>query len=113
MNLPNNTLKRELGLLESVSIVVGRIIGSGIFRTPGPMMIAVAGMDSDLSYKISEISTGQISVGLFFLVWLLGGFATWLAALVYAELVAMMPRSGGPYEYLKQAYPDWVTFLRG
>lgn len=109
----NIHLKNDLGLLESLSIVLGRIIGSGIFRTPGPMMIAVTGLDTDLSYSLTQIPMGQISVGLFFIAWIIGGLATYLAALCYAELVAMLPRSGGPYEYLKEAYPEWVTFLRG
>lgn len=88
-------LKRDLGLLESFSIVIGRIIGSGIFRTPQPIMLAVA------------------SVSLFYGVWLLGGIATLLGAFCYAELVAMMPKSGGPYAYLKAAYPPVWAFLRG
>ena len=88
-------LKRDLGLLESFSIVISRIIGSGIFRTPQPIMLAVA------------------SVSLFYGVWVLGGIATLLGAFCYAELVAMMPKSGGPYAYLKAAYPPVWTFLRG
>ena len=88
-------LKRDLGLLESFSIVIGRIIGSGIFRTPQPIMLAVA------------------SVSLFYGVWVIGGIATLLGAFCYAELVAMMPKSGGPYAYLKAAYPPVWTFLRG
>jgi len=89
-------LKRNLGFTESLSIIVGRIIGSGIFRTPGPMMIAVGG-----------------ATGLFFGAWIIGGIATILSAILYAELTAMMPRSGGPYVFLKAAYPPFWTFLRG
>ena len=88
-------LERELGFTESLSIVFGRIIGSGIFRTPGPIMILVG------------------SVSLFYSVWIFGGIVTLLGAFCYAELVAMMPRSGGPYVYLKTAYPPVWTFLRG
>jgi len=88
-------LKRELGLTESLSIVFGRIIGSGIFRTPGPILLLVG------------------SVSLFYGVWIFGGIVTLLGALCYAELVAMMPKSGGPYVYLKAAYPQVWTFLRG
>ena len=88
-------LNRSLGLLEAFSIVIGRIIGSGIFRTPGPIMLAVA------------------SVSLFYGVWVIGGIATLLGAFCYAELVSMMPKSGGPYAYLKAAYPPIWTFLRG
>lgn len=88
-------LKRELGLSEALSIVINRIIGSGIFRTPMPIMMLVA------------------SISLFYGVWIVGGIATLLGAFCYAELVAMMPKSGGPYAYLKAAYPPIWTFLRG
>ena len=88
-------LKRDLGLLEAVSIVISRIIGSGIFRTPAPIM-ALVGCTS-----------------LFGFVWVLGGLVTIFGAVIYAELAAMMPRSGGPYEYLKTAYHPFWAFLRG
>ena len=88
-------LDRRLGLTEALSIVFGRIIGSGIFRTPGPILLLTA------------------SVGLFYGVWIVGGLVTLLSAFCYAELVAMMPKSGGPYAYLKAAYPPVWTFLRG
>lgn len=88
-------LNRKLGPLEVLSIVISRIIGSGIFRTPGPIMIAVG------------------CVSLFYGAWIIGAVATILAAILYAELVAMMPRSGGPYAYLKAAFPPWWAFLRG
>jgi amino acid transporter len=91
----NTEMKRDLGLMEAVSIVVSRIIGSGIFRTPAPIM-ALVGCTS-----------------LFGLVWVLGGIVTIFGAVIYAELAAMMPRSGGPYEYLKTAYHPFWAFLRG
>lgn len=96
MTLPSSpALSRSLGLREALSLVVGRIIGSGIFRTPGPIMALV------------------MAPGPFFAVWLIAGGMTMLSALCYAELVAMLPRSGGPYAYLKEAYPPWWAFLRG
>lgn len=88
-------LNRKLGFKETFSIVINRIIGSGIFRTPAAVMFI----------------TGSISI--FYGVWIIGGIATLLGALCYAELVAMIPRSGGPYVFLKAAYPPYVTFLRG
>ncbi|TFH38368.1 MAG: amino acid permease, partial [Chrysiogenales bacterium] len=78
-----------------VSIVLGRIIGSGIFRTPGPIMAMVS------------------CTSLFALVWIVGGLVTIFHAVCYAELVAMMPRSGGPYVYIKAAYGPMWAFLRG
>lgn len=89
-------LKRSLGFTETLAIIFNRIIGSGIFRTPAPIMLAAAG-----------------SVSVFYGVWIVGGIATILGAFCYAELVAMLPKSGGPYVYLKEAYPPIVTFLRG
>lgn len=91
----NTELKRKLGFTETLSIVINRIIGSGIFRTPASIMLI----------------TGSVSI--FYGVWVIGGIATILGALCYAELVAMMPKSGGPYVFLKAAYPPYITFLRG
>lgn len=90
-----SALERRLGLTEAFSILIGRIIGSGIFRTPAPIMILVG------------------SVSMFYGVWLLGGIATLLGAFVYAEMAAMMPKSGGPYAFLRAAYPPVWAFLRG
>ncbi len=73
--------KRDLGLKESVAIVISRIIGSGIFRTPAPIM-ALVGCTS-----------------LFGLVWVIGGIITIFGAVIYAELTAMLPKSGGPYVF--------------
>ncbi len=91
----SSELDRRLGLTETFSIVIGRIIGSGIFRTPAPIMLLVG------------------SVSMFYGVWLFGGLITLLSAICYAELVSMLPQSGGPYVYLKAAYPPVWTFLRG
>ena len=87
--------KKDLGLKESTSIVISRIIGSGIFRTPAPIM-ALVGCTS-----------------LFGLVWVLGGIITVFGAVIYAELTAMIPKSGGPYVFLKEAYGPYIAFLRG
>ena len=87
--------KEDLGLIESVSIVVSRIIGSGIFRTPAPIM-ALVGCTS-----------------LFGLVWVIGGIITIFGAVIYAELAAMLPKSGGPYVFLKAAYGPYIAFIRG
>ena len=91
----NTEYKRDLGLLETVSVVISRIIGSGIFRTPAPIMALV------------------MSTGLFGIVWVIGGIVTIFGAVCYAELVAMMPKSGGPYVYLRAAYHPIWSFLRG
>ena len=87
--------KRDLGLKESVAIVISRIIGSGIFRTPAPIM-ALVGCTS-----------------LFGLVWVIGGIITIFGAVIYAELTAMLPKAGGPYIFLKEAYGPYIAFIRG
>ncbi len=87
--------KRELGLKESLSIIIGRIIGSGIFKTPSAIMLL----------------SGSIIT--FFSTWIIAGILTILSAMLYAEMVALFPKSGGPYEYLKKAYPPIIAFLRG
>ena len=87
--------KKHLGIKEATSIVISRIIGSGIFRTPAPIM-ALVGCTS-----------------LFSLVWVLGATITIFGAVIYAELTAMIPKSGGPYVFLKEAYGPYIAFLRG
>lgn len=87
--------QKDLGLKESVAIVVSRIIGSGIFRTPAPIMVLVG------------------CTSLFGLVWVIGGVITIFGAVIYAELTAMMPKSGGPYVFLKAAYGPYIAFIRG
>ena len=87
--------KQDLGLKESVAIVISRIIGSGIFRVPASIM-ALVGCTS-----------------LFGVVWIIGGAITIFGAVIYAELCAMMPKSGGPYVFLKAAYGPYIAFIRG
>jgi Amino acid transporters len=87
--------KQELGMKESVAIVISRKIGSGIFRVPASIM-ALVGCTSLLG-----------------VVWKIGGAITIFGAVIYAELSAMMPKSGGPYVFLKAAYGPYIAFIRG
>ena len=83
-------LKRVLGLWSAVAIVVGTVIGSGIFLVPRTMVQHVG------------------SVEWVFAVWVVGGLLTLAGALTYAELAAMLPEAGGEYVYLNEAYgPVW------
>ncbi len=83
-------LKRALGLWGAVSIVIGTVIGSGIFIVPRTMIRSVG------------------SPELVFLVWIVGGLLSLAGALTYAELAAAMPEAGGEYVYLTEAYgPIW------
>jgi APA family basic amino acid/polyamine antiporter len=88
-------LLRGLGLKEAVSVLMGSIIGSGIFLTPRAIAQAIQ------------------SPGIILLVWAVSGVLTLFGALAYAELGAMMPRSGGQYVYLREAFGPLWGFLFG
>lgn len=91
--------QQRLGLFDSTMLVAGTMIGSGIF-------IVSADIIRDVG-----------SPGSLLLIWILTGFMTILGALSYAELAAMMPRAGGQYIYLKEAFwpamglPLWLEFV--
>ncbi|CAG9811807.1 unnamed protein product [Chironomus riparius] len=87
-------LERKITLLNGVGIIVGSIIGSGIFLSPSGV------------YKYTE------SVGFSLLVWILSGVLSTLGALCYAELGVLIPSSGGDYAYLLAAFGPLVGFLR-
>jgi len=86
-------LPRVLGAKQAVAIVVGTIIGSGIFLIPHEMMR----------------DTGSSS--LVYLAWVVGGMLSLFGAMTYAELSAMLPFAGGEYVYLRGAYGDVTAFL--
>jgi APA family basic amino acid/polyamine antiporter len=86
---------RELGLFDSVMIVVGVMIGSGIFI-----------VSADMSRNVG-------SAGWLLFAWLLTAALTVAAALSYGELSAMMPQAGGMYVYLREAFSPLVGFLYG
>jgi basic amino acid/polyamine antiporter, APA family len=89
------TLVRGLSLLDSVMLMVGGIIGSGIFLTAGQIATAV--------HK-----------PLYFLgVWFVGGLISLLACFAFAEMAAMYPEAGGQYIYLREAYGEFPAFLYG
>lgn len=89
------TLERRLGVFSATTLIVGSMIGSGIFIAPSIM----AGL----------IGTPGIYLGL----WLIGGALTLLGALAYGELCAMMPKAGGQYVFLREAFGPLVGFLYG
>ncbi|HVF46779.1 MAG TPA: amino acid permease [Pyrinomonadaceae bacterium] len=86
---------RGLGLLDSTMIVAGSMIGSGIFI-----------VSADIARQVG-------SPGWLLVVWIITGLLTVGAALSYGELAAMMPRAGGMYVYLKEAYGELWGFLYG
>ncbi len=92
---PPSELPRRLGLVDSISIVAGTVIGAGIFLVP------------------SSIARDLPSLPLMLAVWLAGGVLSFFGALAYAELGAMLPQSGGQYVYLREAYGPLPAFLCG
>jgi len=86
-------LPRALGLRHAISIVVGTIIGSGIFLVPKEMMQAVG------------------SAKVVYLAWIAGGILSIFGALTYAELGALKPQAGGEYVYVRDAYGPLAGFL--
>ena len=88
-------LIRGLGLIGAGAVVAGTVIGTGIFLVP------------------SSIARQVDSVGLVFLVWVVGGLLSLAGALSYAELGAALPEAGGEYIYLRRAYGPLWGFLYG
>lgn len=88
-------LLRKLNLLDATFLVIGGVIGSGIFMTTG------------------FIAEYLPSPGMILIIWLVGGFITLCGALAFAELGAMYPKAGGQYVYLRESYGPWAGFLYG
>ena len=93
-------LARDLGVSHASAVVVGTIIGSGIFLVPSEMMQAVG------------------SARLVYLAWIVAGLLSFFGALTYAELGTMKPEAGGEYVYVRDGYGPlagflyaWTTFL--
>src|SRR2546423_1662125 len=88
-------LPRKLGLLDATLIVIGIVIGSGIFLLPN--VIA------------RNLPSGPAIIA----VWIVSGVLSYFGAEAYAELGAMMPATGGKYVYLREAYGRWCAFVCG
>src|SRR5881409_3422237 len=86
---------RGLGLLDSTTIVAGSMIGSGIFIVS------------------AEMSRQVGSPGWLLVAWVVTGLLTVIGALSYGELAAMMPKAGGQYVYLREAFSPMWGFLYG
>jgi amino acid transporter len=85
----------RLGLWDAVSIIVGIVVGTAIFRSP--------------SSVFANSSSPQQAM----MLWLVGGVLSWCGAVCYAELATTYPRDGGDYVYLTRAFGPWCGFLFG
>ncbi len=94
-NVPRTELPRVLGATQALCVVVGSVIGSGIFLVP-----------ARVAQEIPDLS-GVIAI------WVIGGIMSAAGALTLAELGAMLPRAGGLYVYLREAYGPLLAFLFG
>jgi amino acid transporter len=88
-------LPRKLGLFSTIAVLIGSTIGSGIFRSS-------AGIAARLPDE-----------RLFFATWIFGGFCVLAGALTYAELASALPRTGGVFVYLREAFGRLPAFLFG
>ena len=93
--MQNPELRRALGPWAAMAVVIGTVIGSGIFLVPTQMVRAVG------------------SPAMVFVVWIFGGILSLFGALSYAELSAAMPAAGGEYVYLNAAYGTFFGFIDG
>uniref|UniRef100_A0A8C5GP68 Asc-type amino acid transporter 1-like n=1 Tax=Gouania willdenowi TaxID=441366 RepID=A0A8C5GP68_GOUWI len=87
------TLKKEIGLLSACTIIIGNIIGSGIFISP------------------KGVLEHSGSVGFALVIWVLGGCIATLGSLCYAELGVTIPKSGGDYSYVTEIFGGLMGFL--
>lgn len=91
-NTKNKTLKRELGLTAATAIVVGNMMGSGIFTSP---------------QSLAQVSNPTTTI----LAWIITGIGSVLLALSFANLGSKYPETGGPIVYTKKAFGDFTSFL--
>lgn len=90
-----SSLAKKIGFWSATSIIVGSIIGSGVFMKPASM-------------------AGQLGSPIWLtVVWIIAGMFSLFGALVYAELGAMMPETGGIYVYFRKMFGDFVAYLYG
>lgn len=88
-------LQRELGLLSATMIVVGGIVGGGIFFTPAQVARTLPTAEWVLA------------------IWMIGGLIALAGALTFAELGAMLPDAGGPFVYIRRAFGEMAAFIYG
>jgi APA family basic amino acid/polyamine antiporter len=91
----NNNQGKKLGLYTTIAFVIANMVGTGVFTS--------------LGFQLSGISNSVSILAL----WIIGGIIALCGSLVYSELGASMPRSGGEYHYLSKIYHPYIGFLSG
>jgi basic amino acid/polyamine antiporter, APA family len=89
----NNGPRPVLGIFDAVALIVGIVVGAGIFSFP------------------SLVASNTASASTFIIVWVLGGLISLVGALCYAELASAFPSAGGDYHFLKRAFGGKLSFL--
>jgi APA family basic amino acid/polyamine antiporter len=93
--MPNSSLAKKIGFWSATSIIIGSIIGSGVFMKPASM---AAQLGSPIWLTV---------------IWIIAGLFSLFGALIYAELGAMIPETGGIYVYFRKMFGDFTAFLYG
>lgn len=93
--MPSSTLSKKIGFWSATAIIAGSIIGSGVFMKPATM---AAQLGSPVWLT---------------LVWIIAGLFSLCGALIYAELGALMPETGGIYVYFRKMFGDFIAFIYG
>ena len=93
--MEKNTLKKEIGLLSASAVVIGMVIGSGVF------------------FKPTAIYTATGAPGLGMIAWVIGGLITLAGGLTAAEVAAAIPKTGGMIAWIDEAYGDMWSYLLG
>src|SRR5437879_11822307 len=91
----SNQLRRSLRIFDGLAMVIGIMVGAGIFRTPG--LVA------------RELGRPALT----FVAWLLGGVLAFFGALCFAELATRLPQAGGKYVYAREAFGPRIGFMVG
>ena len=89
--MDNNNLKRELGLASATAIVVGNMMGSGIFTAP---------------QSLAQVSNPLVTI----LAWIITGIGSVFIALSFANLGTKYPSTGGPIVYVNKAFGEYTAF---
>lgn len=95
MTAPSSPLRRQIGLFDATMVVMGGIVGSGIFVNP------------------AVVAHRAPSATVALAVWVVGGLIAWIGATIYAQLSALRPEAGGQYVYLREAFHPLWGFLYG